>query len=196
MTGAVQPGEFLAIMGSSGAGKTTLLNCLTFRNSDSLKIKGARLLNGRPVDTDTLARMSGYVQQEDLFIGTLKVEEVLTFQALLRMDKHYKYEERMARVEEVIFEFGLTKCRQTTIGYPERGVKGISGGERKRLAFACEVLISSIMSYIDIYFSIIEILKVLTNPSLMFCDEPTSGLDSYMAQNIVQVKISNLIILP
>ena len=86
MTGAVQPGEMLAIMGASGAGKTTLLNCLTFRNAGSLKVGGKRILNGNEVDTDTLARISGYVQQDDLFIGTMKVGEVLRFQALLRYD--------------------------------------------------------------------------------------------------------------
>jgi ABC-type multidrug transport system ATPase subunit len=126
-------------MGASGAGKTTLLNCLTFRNTGKLKITGTRYLNGAEVDTDKLARISGYVQQDDLFIGTLKVGEILRFQALLRMDKHFTYEERMERVEEVILELGLTKCRDTLVGNPEKGIKGISGGERKRLAFACEV---------------------------------------------------------
>ena len=126
-------------MGASGAGKTTLLNCLTFRNTGKLKIKGTIYLNGKSVNTDKLARISGYVQQGDLFIGTLKVGEVLRFQALLRMDKHFTYEERMDRVEQVILELGLTKCRNTLIGNPEKGIKGISGGERKRLAFACEV---------------------------------------------------------
>jgi len=82
------------------------------------------------------------------------------------MDKHLSYEKRMARVEEVINELGLSKCANTKIGNPQRGIKGISGGESKRLAFANEVL---------------------TDPSLLFCDEPTSGLDSYMAQNIVEV---------
>lgn len=166
VTGCVRPGEFLAIMGASGAGKTTLLNCLTFRNTGKLKISGERFLNGAKVNTDTLARISGYVQQDDLFIPTLTVKEHLEFQALLRMEKHLNYDERMIRVGEVIHELGLKKCENTIIGNPERGIKGISGGERKRLAFASEVL---------------------TNPSLMFCDEPTSGLDSYMAQNIVQV---------
>lgn len=71
----------------------------------------------------------------------------------------------MARVEEVISELGLIKCANTRIGVPGR-IKGISGGEMKRLAFACEVL---------------------TNPPLMFCDEPTSGLDSFMAQAVVAV---------
>ena len=55
------------------------------------------------------------------------------------MDKHLSYEERMARVEEVISELGLSKCANTKIGNPQRGIKGISGGESKRLAFANEV---------------------------------------------------------
>jgi ABC-type multidrug transport system ATPase subunit len=162
VTGCVRPGEFLAIMGASGAGKTTLLNCLTFRNTGQLKVSGERNLNGAKVNTDTLARISGYVQQDDLFIPTLTVKEHLefqvntvkqvkrrkktkmnnlsfTFQALLRMEKHLSYNERMIRVDEVINELGLKKCQNTVIGNPERGVKGISGGERKRLAFASEV---------------------------------------------------------
>lgn len=55
------------------------------------------------------------------------------------MDKHLTYDERMKRVEEVIKEFSLAKCADTVIGEPERGIKGISGGEKKRLAFASEV---------------------------------------------------------
>jgi len=166
VTGAVTQGQVLAIMGASGAGKTTLLNCLTFRNSGNLDILGQRYLNKSTVDPDSLARISGYVQQDELFIGSLTVKELLRFQALLRMDKHLSYPERMNRVEEVIHELGLSKCADSRIGDPSRGVIGISGGERKRLAFACEVL---------------------TDPLIMFCDEPTSGLDSYTAQNIVEV---------
>ena len=56
------------------------------------------------------------------------------------MDRYLTYEERMHRVEEVINELGLFKCATTVIGNPERGIKGISGGERKRLAFASEVI--------------------------------------------------------
>ena len=139
MTGVVHPGQFLAIMGASGAGKTTLLNCLNFRNSGNLKVSGKRCINGSPISTDSLARLSGYVQQDDLFIGTLTVYEQLRFQALLRMEKGMPYAQRMERVEKVIQEMGLTKSAHTMIGNPARGVKGISGGEKKRLAFACEV---------------------------------------------------------
>jgi ABC-type multidrug transport system ATPase subunit len=55
------------------------------------------------------------------------------------MDKHFSYEEKMNRVENVILELGLGKCANTVIGLPERDLKSISGGERKRLAFASEV---------------------------------------------------------
>lgn len=165
VSGVIHQGEFLAIMGASGAGKTTLLNCLTYRNTGKLTVVGDRYLNGSVVNPDSLARISSYNQQHDLFVGTLTVKETLHFQALLRMDKHLTYAERMNRVEEVIAELGLTKCADSLIGEPERAIKGISGGEKKRLAFATEIL---------------------TNPQLIFCDEPTSGLDSYMAQNIIE----------
>lgn len=67
-------------MGASGAGKTTLLNCLTFRNTKKLKIVGERHLNGSVVNPDSLARISSYNQQHDLFVGTLTVKETLRFQ--------------------------------------------------------------------------------------------------------------------
>ena len=62
-------------------------------------------------------------------------------------------------------KLNLKKCENTLIGTPDKNIKGISGGERRRLAFACELL---------------------TDPNLLFCDEPTSGLDSYMAMILVE----------
>ncbi|KAG8177288.1 hypothetical protein JTE90_029424 [Oedothorax gibbosus] len=164
VSGSAKPGHLLAIMGASGAGKTTLLNVLTNRNLRRLNVEGEVLVNGQNVGK-SISRMSAYVQQDDLFIGTLKVREHLIFQALLRMDENISYEDRMQRVDEVILELGLSKCADTMIGVAG-SIKGISGGEAKRLAFAAEVL---------------------TNPALMFCDEPTSGLDSFMAQSVVSV---------
>lgn len=163
--GVAYPGELLAIMGASGAGKTTLLNTLTFRSGNGVSVTGRRCVNGVRVGRNALAALSAYVQQDDLFIGTLTVREHLVFQALVRMDRHIPYARRMRRVDEVISELALSKCENTMIGIPGR-VKGISGGEMKRLSFASEVL---------------------TDPPLMFCDEPTSGLDSFMAQNVVSV---------
>ena len=161
----VRPGEFLAILGASGAGKSTLMNTLLFRNLGGLNVSGSRLANGQAVTPSSLLASSAYVQQDDLFFGSLTVREHLTFHALLRMDKDVAKADRMERVEAVIQELGLSKCSDTKIGVPGK-FKGISGGQMKRLAFASEVL---------------------TNPALLFCDEPTSGLDSVMAASVVEV---------
>lgn len=106
MFGVAYPGELLAIMGSSGAGKTTLLNTLTFRSGSSVSVTGRRCVNGVRVGRNALAALSAYVQQDDLFIGTLTVREHLVFQALVRMDRHIPYSRRMRRVDEVISEVG------------------------------------------------------------------------------------------
>ncbi|KAH0815629.1 hypothetical protein GEV33_007162 [Tenebrio molitor] len=116
VSGVAYPCELLAILGSSGAGKTTLLNALTFQSPSSIAVSGIRCVNGVPVAPKTLTSQSAYVQQDDLFIGNLTVKEHLVFQALLRMDRHISYTQRMRRVEEVILEFGLTKCQNTQIG--------------------------------------------------------------------------------
>ncbi|XP_049837353.1 protein white-like [Schistocerca gregaria] len=156
VSGQALPGELLAVMGASGAGKTSLLEALTFR---AALHAGERLLNGRPADAAHLAAHAAYVAQQNYFVGALTVREHLIFHALLRMDRHFPYDLRLKRVEELISEFSLTDCQHVTIGIAGR-IRGISGGEMKRLAFAAEVL---------------------TDPPLMFCDEPTSGLDSFMA---------------
>ncbi|XP_067649104.1 protein white-like [Haliotis asinina] len=164
VTGAARPGTLLAIMGSSGAGKSTLMNVLTCRNTAQYITEGVVKVNGVDVGHG-IKNISAYVQQDELFIGTLTVREHLTFRAMLRMDQTLSKSARLQRVEEVLLELGLSSCAETQIGTPGR-TKGISGGEMKRLAFASEVL---------------------TNPPLMFCDEPTSSLDSFMAQNIVHI---------
>ena len=88
--GCAKPGNLLAIMGASGAGKTTLLNFLTMRNNGNLKSSGAVKLNGKEIkNCDELASISGYVQQDDIFIGTLKVKEHLKFQVIIRILSGY-----------------------------------------------------------------------------------------------------------
>ena len=82
---------------------------------------------------------------------------------MLRMDRRFNGAERYERVEQVLQDLNLKKCENTPIGVELS--KSISGGEKRRLAFASEVL---------------------TNPSILFCDEPTSGLDSFMAMSVVE----------
>lgn len=84
---------------------------------------------------------------------------------MLRMGRDVSYQQKLTRVNEVLNELSLRKCANTIIGAPGR-IKGLSGGERKRLSFASETL---------------------TDPHLLLCDEPTSGLDSFMALNVLQV---------
>lgn len=159
VTGQARPGELLAILGASGAGKSTLLNTLAFRNLFGLKVEGKRLANKKAVSTTSLTAVSGYVQQEELFISVLSVTEHLTFQSLVRMPKDLRRSERRERVEEVIKELGLSSSADTMIS-------DLSGGEKRRLSVASELL---------------------TDPQLLFCDEPTSGLDSHMAASVVDL---------
>ncbi|VDO99650.1 unnamed protein product [Heligmosomoides polygyrus] len=150
-------------MGGSGAGKTTLMNILAFQSSKEIEVKGAVLVNGKVMTKLEMRRMSAYVQQIDLFCGTLTVKEQLIYSALLRMGRQYTYYEKMEKVEEVIRDMDLADCQHTIIGIPNRR-KGISVGEKKRLAFASEIL---------------------TDPAILFCDEPTTGLDAFMAHQVV-----------
>jgi len=160
LQGKVLPGQLMALMGPSGAGKTSLLNCLSGGNS---KFTGSVTLNGKPWDS-SLRRIAAYVQQDDLFLPHLTPFEHLCITAKLRMDARLTDEQRMATVEQAIDLLGLTKCRDTPIGNP--GIsRGISGGERKRLAVASEVIM---------------------DPSIIFLDEPTSGLDSFMAESLIE----------
>nr|APD26558.1 ATP-binding cassette transporter subfamily G-like8 protein [Brachionus koreanus] len=161
--GVVEPGEILALMGSSGSGKTTLLNALNFSTSDKLMVEGRIMLNGCEADSVKMSMVSCYIQQDDLFFGTLTVREHLVFQAMLRMDQSMTRESKLKRVNQVLKEFNLDRRANVRIGIPGR-IKGISGGEKRRLAFASEIL---------------------TDPQILFCDEPTSGLDSKMAKSIV-----------
>lgn len=169
VSGIAKPGQLLALMGASGAGKTTLLNMLLSRNLKGLNTSGSVKVNGH--EGFQLGRgitaISGYAQQDELFVGTLTVKEYLNIQAKLRVNGDS--DKRRRRVGNVMSQLGLYKCQNTRIG-AIGGQKGISGGEMRRLTFACELL---------------------SNPSVLFCDEPTTGLDSFMAESVVQV-LSNL----
>lgn len=163
ITGTVRPGELLAIMGASGAGKSTLLDILA-RKSKSGKVRGDTYLNSRPItDGSTFRRVIGYVDQEDTLLPTLTVYETVLFSALLRLPREMSYDAKVYRTLETMNELGILGIKDARIG--ESGKRSISGGEKRRVSIACELV---------------------TGPSILFLDEPTSGLDSYNAQNVIQ----------
>ncbi|KAK3427451.1 hypothetical protein EUGRSUZ_F03676 [Eucalyptus grandis] len=161
VTGGVSPGEILALMGPSGSGKTTLLKVIGGRLLENAT--GTITYNDIPY-TPALKRRIGFVTQDDVLLPQLTVEETLVFAACLRLPSYMSRQQKYARVEMIIKDLGLERCRHTRIGGVF--VKGISGGERKRTSLAYEILV---------------------DPSLLLLDEPTSGLDSTSATRLMQI---------
>ncbi|BFG38411.1 hypothetical protein CerSpe_246850 [Prunus speciosa] len=162
ITGSVHPGEVLALMGPSGSGKTTLLNLLGGRAVQA-NVTGSITYNDQTYSKFLKSRI-GFVTQDDVLFPHLTVKETLTYAALLRLSKTLTKEQKEKRALDVIYELGLERCQDTMIG--GSFVRGVSGGERKRVCIGNEIII---------------------NPSLLFLDEPTSGLDSTTALRIVQM---------
>ncbi|KAK7312170.1 hypothetical protein VNO77_35838 [Canavalia gladiata] len=161
LNGYAEPNKIMAIMGPSGSGKSTLLDALAGRLSRNVIMSGNVLLNGkkRRLDYGVVA----YVTQEDIMLGTLTVRETIYYSANLRLPATKTKEEVNDIVEGTIIEMGLQECADRVIG--NWHLRGISGGEKKRLSIA---------------------LEILTRPSLLFLDEPTSGLDSASAYFVAQ----------
>ncbi|CAA2954554.1 ABC transporter G family member 22-like isoform X1 [Olea europaea subsp. europaea] len=160
ITGSVDPGEVLALMGPSGSGKTTLLSLLGGR----VRVPapgGSVTYNDQPYSKLLKSRI-GFVTQDDVLFPHLTVKETLTYAALLRLPRTLTKEEKKKRALDVIYELGLERCQDTMIG--GSFVRGVSGGEKKRVSIGNEIII---------------------NPSLLFLDEPTSGLDSTTALRII-----------
>lgn len=159
VSGIVKPGELLAMLGPSGSGKTTLVTALAGRLQG--KLSGTVSYNGEPF-TSSVKRKTGFVTQDDVLYPHLTVMETLTYTALLRLPKELTRKEKLEQVEMVVSDLGLTRCCNSVIGGGL--IRGISGGERKRVSIGQEMLV---------------------NPSLLLLDEPTSGLDSTTAARIV-----------
>ncbi|KAL9247020.1 hypothetical protein vseg_020492 [Gypsophila vaccaria] len=162
VSGMVCPGEILAMLGPSGSGKTTLLTALGGRLTGKL-LSGKITYNGQQF-TSGAKRKIGFVAQDDVLYPHLTVFETLLFTALLRLPSSLAHESKVGQVERVVAELGLTRVQNSMIGGPL--VRGISGGERKRVSIGQEMLI---------------------NPSLILLDEPTSGLDSTTALRILMI---------
>lgn len=163
ISGRVSPGQLLAVMGASGAGKSTMLNALANRRRPS---SGFITWNGQPLNRE-YSRRSAFVQQDDIFLPHVTVEEHLEFQAKMRLPPQVSTIQRKRIIDRLIVRLGLEKCRSNKIGNLKMGGgRGISGGERKRLSIASELI---------------------TDPSVLFLDEPTTGLDAFMAASVVKL---------
>ncbi|KAG0651330.1 abc transporter G family [Hyphodiscus hymeniophilus] len=176
--GLVEPGEICALMGPSGCGKTTLLNVLAHRDAATgAKVEGHTLVNGTAASLSVFRTLSSYVEQEDALIGSLTVRETLHFAARLAHKNTLSAKDRKSRIEGLLDSFGLRNQSNTIIGTPIQ--KGISGGQKRRVSVASQLI---------------------TGPKILFLDEPTSGLDSAASLEVVSyvkkvAKKNNLIVI-
>lgn len=123
---------------------------------------GQLFLNGSPANLRTFRRLSAYVEQEDALVGSLTVRETLEFAMRLSLSSSLKGSVRKQHVEYLLKSFGLDGQADDLIGTPVR--KGISGGQKRRVSIASQLI---------------------TGPKILFLDEPTSGLDSAAAFEVV-----------
>jgi ABC-type multidrug transport system ATPase subunit/pSer/pThr/pTyr-binding forkhead associated (FHA) protein/ABC-type transport system involved in multi-copper enzyme maturation permease subunit len=157
---SVYPGEFVGLMGLSGAGKTTLLNVISGYNKatdGSVHINGIELYR----NFDIVKQLIGYVPQDDIIHPELSVYESLLYSAKLRLDlSKIEIDER---IDEVLKDLGIYDIKDKRIGSADR--KGISGGQRRRVNLAVELI---------------------ADPDLIFLDEPTSGLSSVDTKSVME----------
>ncbi|OMO56140.1 ABC transporter-like protein [Corchorus olitorius] len=157
-----KPWEILAIVGPSGAGKSSLLEILAGKLNPQ---SGSIFVNQSPVDKAQFRKVSGYVTQKDNLFPLLTVEETLMFSAKLRL--RLPQAQLSSRVKSLIQELGLEHVAMTRVG--DDRVRGISGGERRRVSIGVDVI---------------------HDPRVLILDEPTSGLDSNSAlQTIDMLKV-------
>ena len=163
ISGYASSGQTLAIVGSSGCGKTTLLDFLSDCPPHQGGVRsGEVLVNGQKMTKDFFKRHCAYVTQDDRLWGALTVRENLEMAASMYMADADG--DRAARVNLVLKQMGLESCQHTKAGNVL--IKGCSGGQRKRLSVAMELMGA---------------------PAILFLDEPTSGLDSAAACKIMEL---------
>ena len=166
--GIAQPGEIMAIMGASGAGKTTFLDLLAKKNKRGV-VEGNFYVNGEKVNDNDYRNVIGFVDQDDTMLPTLTVHETIMMSALLRLPRDMGMSAKLMKVYDVEKQLGIYHIRDQLIGSEEGKGRGISGGEKRRVGIACELV---------------------TSPSILFLDEPTSGLDAYNAFNVVECLVT------
>lgn len=150
LNGSFKSGELAVIMGPSGAGKSTLLNILAGYVSSG--VSGLVQVNGknRSHNSQSFKKLSCYIQQHDALRPWLTVNEAMSCATHLKLGFSIGHEEKQKLIEKILFMLGLEQKGNTP-------THGLSGGQKKRLAIA---------------------LEMISNPPILFLDEPTTGLDS------------------
>ncbi|KAI2603158.1 P-loop containing nucleoside triphosphate hydrolase protein [Hypoxylon fragiforme] len=169
VTTTFQAGMLNIIMGPSGSGKTSLLNAMALRLHSTISTRyrsSGKLTFNDAVPSDSVIRsvVSYVCQDDDALLPSLTVRETLRFAAGLRLPRWMSKSEKNQRAEEVLVKMGLKDCADNLIG--NELVKGISGGEKRRVSIA---------------------VQILTDPRVLLLDEPTSGLDAFTANSILEV---------
>ncbi|KAJ3092891.1 hypothetical protein HK102_000867 [Quaeritorhiza haematococci] len=174
ITARFPQGELTVILGSSGAGKSTLLNVLTGRRMvtgpstrvvtrGSIRFNDIEVMDLGPNRASQVRSVVSFVRQDDNhLLPALTARETLRYAAKLRLPAHMSMAEKTRRAEEVLMLLGLKDCANTIVG--NEMIKGLSGGEKRRLSIG---------------------IQMLADPSVLVIDEPTSGLDSFTANNIM-----------
>ena len=158
-SGTARAGRLVAIMGPSGAGKSSLLNALAGQVPESARVMLTGVLRANGADAgDGSGFRKAYVQQEDALYSMLTVRETLETAAKLGGSKDVKL-----TTETLLNDLGLAACADTRVG--DAKTRGVSGGEKKRLALG---------------------VQLVGAPSVIFADEPTSGLDSFQAEKVMK----------
>lgn len=156
----LESGQLVAIMGGSGVGKSTLLGIM---NGNIRPDEGSITVNGYPLDAPEARQLIGFVPQDDLLIDELTVYQNLWFTARLCFAR-LSDPEIKERVDNVLKELDLEGIKDLEVGSPIR--KTISGGQRKRLNIA---------------------LELIREPAILFLDEPTSGLSSSDSEKVIML---------
>eukprot|EP00358_Blepharisma_japonicum_P007219 CAMPEP_0202943444 /NCGR_PEP_ID=MMETSP1395-20130829/3892_1 /ASSEMBLY_ACC=CAM_ASM_000871 /TAXON_ID=5961 /ORGANISM="Blepharisma japonicum, Strain Stock R1072" /LENGTH=158 /DNA_ID=CAMNT_0049640929 /DNA_START=12 /DNA_END=489 /DNA_ORIENTATION=- len=138
VSGYANPGEFLAIMGASGSGKTTLLNILAnrVRSGNKAEMTGTISANGKDTREFNISKYAAYVTQDDVLLPALTPRDCLMFYAKLRRPGTDK--ERHEKVEEILNDLNISGIADNLIG--NAIIKGISGGEKKRVCIGIELM--------------------------------------------------------
>ncbi|PHH83238.1 hypothetical protein CDD82_2849 [Ophiocordyceps australis] len=162
INGMVQAGECCALMGPSGCGKSTLLSLLSRRPIGAKVESGQVLVNGTHLSDLDFRSISCFVEQDDNLTGALTVSETVMFSSLLSNKRDATTQEHKFRCLRLLASFGLEEQAEQLVGVAFR--KGISGGQKRRLSVASQLI---------------------TGPKILFLDEPTSGLDSVASYEVI-----------